>query len=553
MTQTVARLLVDSLEAHDIDLIYCVPGESYLGLTNALADNNRMRLIVCRHEGGASFMAAADGRMRGGRAGVCLVSRGPGLSNAMIGIHTAFHDTTPMVAIIGQVERFEAGRMALQEQNYSRLLCDITKLVIEVNDPIQASEAIARAFHVAESGTPGPVAIVIPEDLFDADTEATLNRPRPAAQGGPLPADLDRLAELLAASERPLIWVGAAMRDAGIAELTQLAEQWVLPVSPTHRRPHLFDAGHPNYGGYMASRVHPDTLAEMKKSDLLIALGERLTGTVSQGFTFPAAPQPQLPLVHIWPDANEAGRVWRPDLAMACEPSAVVQALLARGAPAGAEKRRGWVSGLNAVHRRVTTPEWETMEDGVNFSAVIAAVNRHLADDATVTSDAGNFATFVHRYLTMKPGQMFLASVVGAMGSGMPMGVAACLRRPGTQVLAFAGDGGALMTGNELATARQYRVNPVFIVSDNHCYGTITQHHDMRYPGRPYQAATQLTNPDFAIWATAFGAKGMTIREESEVESVIAEALSVKHQPVVVHVHTSLQQISAWRQRPASV
>ncbi len=551
MGQTVGRLIVDSLEAHDIDLIYCVPGESYLGFTNALADNNRMRLIVCRHEGGAAFMAAADGRMRGGRAGVCVVSRGPGLSNALIGLHTAFHDATPMVILIGQVERFEAGRMALQEQNYSRLLSDITKLVIEVNDPVQTSEAIARAFHVAESGTPGPVAVIVPEDVFDAQTDAPLNRPRPAAQGGPLVADVERLAAMLAAAERPLVWVGATMRDAGVPDLARLAEEWVLPVSPTHRRPHLFDAGHPNYGGYMASRVHADMLAEMKKSDLLVALGERLTGSLTQGFTFPAAPEPQLPLVHVWPDANEVGRVWRPELAMACEPSAVVSALLARGAPAGAAKRKGWVAQLNAVHKRVTTPEWESMPDGVNFSAVIAAVNRHLADDATVTSDAGNFATFVHRYLLMKPGQMFLASVVGAMGSGMPMAVAACLRRPGTQVIGFAGDGGTLMTGNELATARQYQVNPVFIVSDNNCYGTITQHHDMRYPGRPYQAATQLTNPDFAVWATAFGAKGMTIHDESEVDGVIAEALAVKTQPVVVHVHTSLQQISAWRRRPA--
>jgi acetolactate synthase-1/2/3 large subunit len=203
------------------------------------------------------------------------------------------------------------------------------------------------------------------------------------------------------------------------------------------------------------------------------------------------------------------------------------------------------------VHKRVTKAEWAPMSDGVNFSAVIAEVNKHLTDDATVTSDAGNFATFVHRYLLMKPGQMFLASVVGAMGAGMPMGVAACLRRPGTQVIAFAGDGGALMTGNELATARQYGVNPVFIVSDNNCYGTIAQHHDMRYPGRPWQAATRLTNPDFAIWATAFGAKGMTIHDESEIAGVVTEALAVKDRPVVVHVHTSLEQISAWRRRSA--
>ncbi len=551
MARSVGRLLVDSLEAHDIDLIYCVPGESYLGFTNALVDNNRMRLIVCRHEGGAAFMAAADGRMRGGRAGVCVVSRGPGLSNAMIGLHTAFHDATPLVVLIGQVERFEAGRMALQEQNYSRLLSDVTKLVIEVNEPQQASEAIARAFHIAESGTPGPVAIIVPEDVFDAETDAPIAKPRPKAQGGPLPDDIDRLAAMLEQSERPLIWVGTAMHPSEIADVTKLAEQWMLPVMPTHRRPHLFDAFHPNYGGYMASRVHADTLAEMKKSDLLVALGERITGSLSQGFTFPAAPDPQLPLVHVWPDANEVGRVWRPDLGMACEPAAVVRALLARGAPKNASKRKAWVDNLHAVHKRVTKAEWQPTPDGVNFSAVIAEINKHLTDDATVTSDAGNFATFVHRYLLMKPGQMFLASVVGAMGAGMPMGVAACLRRPGTQVIAFAGDGGALMTGNELATARQYGVNPVFIVSDNNCYGTILQHHDARYPGRSANAATQLTNPDFAIWATAFGAKGLTIHEESEIGPVIAEALSTKTQPVVVHVHTSLEQLSAWRRRSA--
>lgn len=548
MPQSVSKLMVDSLEAHDIDLIYCVPGESYLGFTNALADNNRMRLIVCRHEGGAAFMAAADGRMRGGRAGVCVVSRGPGISNALIGLHTAYHDATPLVVLIGQVERFEAGRLALQEQNYPKLLADVSKAVIEVNEPDQISEAIARAFHIAESGTPGPVAVVIPEDVFDDTTDAVLSRPRPPAQGGPLAEDIDRLAAMIAAAERPLIWVGPTMREAGLADLTRLAEEWMIPVSPTHRRPHLFDAGHPNYGGYMASRVHADMLAEIKKSDLLISLGERLTGSLTQGFTWPS-PEPQVPLVHVWPDANEVGRVWRPEIGMACEPWAVVRALLARGAPAGAEKRRGWVAGLNAIHKRVSAPEWESMPDGVNFSAVIAAVNKRLTDDATVTSDAGNFATFVHRYMTMKPGQMFLASVVGAMGAGMPMAVAACLRRPGTQVIGFAGDGGTLMTGNEIATACQYGVNPVFIVSDNNCYGTITQHHDARYPGRPYQAATQLTNPDFAMWATAFGAKGMTIHEESEVESVIEAALAVKTQPVVIHVHTSLQQISAWRKR----
>src|SRR5690349_12201838 len=232
MTQTVARLLAESLEAHEVDQVYCVPGESYVGLTSALIERNSIRVIVCRHEGGAGYMAVADGGLRD-RAGVAMVSRGPGLSNAMVSLHSAYHDATPVVVLVGQVERKDFGRLALQEQNYSRLLADVTKLVIEVNDPIQTSEAIARAFHVAESGTPGPVAVVIPEDVFDAETEATLNRPRPAAQGGPLQADIDRLAAMLAQSERPLVWVGAAMQPAGVADLTHLAEQWVLPVSPT--------------------------------------------------------------------------------------------------------------------------------------------------------------------------------------------------------------------------------------------------------------------------------------------------------------------------------
>ncbi len=549
MSQTVARLLVDSLEAHDIDLIYCVPGESYLGLTNALVDNNRIRLVVCRHESGASFMAVADGRMRGGRAGVCVVSRGPGLSNALIGLHTAYHDASPMVMLVGQVERRDFGRLALQEQNYSRLLADVTKLVIEVNQPEMASEAIARAFHIAESGTPGPVAVILPEDLFEERTDAPLDRPRPAALAGPRAEDLDHLARLLERAERPLVWVGGALREAAVSALAELAERWMLPISPTHRRPHLFDADHPNYGGYMGTRVPRPLLDAMKRADLLVALGERLSDSVSQSYSFPTAPQPQLPLVHIWPDPGEVGRVFRPDLGMACEPQAVIEGLLARGAPAGVEVRRGWVSELNTIHNRLLEPAWDASTDGVNFSAVVAEIAKHLASDAAVTSDAGNFSSFIHRHLRFRPGQAFLASIVGAMGAAMPMAVAAALRRPGKQAIAFAGDGGALMTGNEIATARQYGVNPILIIADNAHYGTIMMHHDMRYPGRPSEAATRLTNPDFALWAQAFGAEGITIREEREIEHGIARAFSVRDRPVVVHVHTSMDQISAWRRR----
>ncbi|MBN8927120.1 MAG: hypothetical protein BGO51_18305 [Rhodospirillales bacterium 69-11] len=552
MTITVARLLADSLEAHDVDQIFCVPGESYVGLTSVLSERNSIRMIVCRHEGGAGFMAAADGRLRP-RAGVCIVSRGPGLANAMVALHSAFHDATPMVMLIGQVERKDFGRQALQEQNYSKLLSDVTKSVIEVNEPEQASESIARAFHLAEAGTPGPVAVILPEDIFDEATNATLDQPRPRVVAGPRSDDLARLADMLAKAERPLILAGGALLadtlhdQAAYGALRQLSESWVLPISPTHRRPQLFDARHPNYGGYMGIRVPKPLIDEMKRSDLVVALGERLTDTVSQSYTFPSAPQPQVPLVHVWPDPNEVGRVWRPDLGIPADPYEVLKALLALPVPADAARRRGWVDGLHKIHLSLLEKTWDPAPDGINFAAVVCEVDKHLADDAVVTSDAGNFGSYIHRYIGFRPGQEFLSSVVGAMGSGMPMAVAATLRRPGKQVVAFVGDGGALMMGNELATACQYGGAPILIISDNSMYGTIGMHSYVRYPERKFMEATKLTNPDFAAWGRSFGAEGITIRTEAEIADGIARAFAVKTKPVVVHCLTSAIQMSAWR------
>jgi acetolactate synthase-1/2/3 large subunit len=552
MSRTVARLLAESLEAHDVDQIYCVPGESYVGLTSELLQRNSMRVVVCRHETGAGYMAVADGRLRA-RAGVAMVSRGPGMANAMGPLHSAYHDATPMVVLVGQVERKDFGRLALQEQNYSRLLADTTKLVIEVNEPEQASEAIARAFHVAESGTQGPVAVILPEDIFDEETDVEVDAARDRPIAGPRVDDLDRLAGMLAASERPLVPVGGALwadhlRDpAALADLNRLAEEWVLPINPTHRRPHLFDALHPNYGGYMGIRVPPALIGEMKKADLMVALGERMTDSVSQSYTFPAAPTPQLPFVHVWPDANEVGRVWRPALGLPCSPHEVIKALLARGAPPDAAKRRGWVAGLNAIHRQLLAKEWNPTSDGINFAAIVCEVDKHLAPDAVVTTDAGNFGSFVHRYIGFRQSQIFLSSVVGAMGSGTPMAVGAALRQPGRQVVCFIGDGGTLMMGNEIATAVQYGGAPIMIVSDNSMYGTIGMHSYVRYPERPFLEGTRLTNPDFAAWGRSFGAEGITIRHENEIADGIAAAFAVKTKPVVVHCLTSAVQMSAWR------
>ena len=351
MSRTVARLLAESLEAHDVDQIYCVPGESYVGLTSELLQRNSMRVIVCRLQrpGPAIWRWPTGGCAA--RAGVAMVSpRGPGMANAMGPLHSAYHDATPMVVLVGQVERKDFGRLALQEQNYSRLLADTTKLVIEVNEPEQASEAIARAFHVAESGTQGPVAVILPEDIFDEETDAEVDAARDRPIAGPRVDDLNRLAEMLAASERPLVPVGGALwadhlRDpATLADLNRLAEEWVLPINPTHRRPHLFDALHPNYGGYIGIRVPPALLGEMKKADLMIALGERMTDSVSQSYTFPAAPTPQLPVRPCLAStptrsAGSGGRLWGCHAAR----TRIIKALLSRGAPSDAARRRGWV------------------------------------------------------------------------------------------------------------------------------------------------------------------------------------------------------------------
>jgi len=553
--RSVGRLVADSLLAHGADLLHCVPGESFLGLTDALNDLPSLRLIVCRHEGGAAYMAVADGRMRGGRAGICLVSRGPGVANAMIGLHTAFHDAVPMLLLVGQVERRDLGRGALQEQNYARLLGDVTKAVIEVAQPAQASEAIARAYHLAESGTPGPVAVILPEDLLDEPAEhIMLAQPRPRTVPLPSAEQMDELAARLATAERPLVHLGGLADGTPDqrAAFARLAETWMLPMAPTHRWPHLFDSRHPHHAGYVGNRVQAKLMAAMRDADLLVALGERMTDVVSQSYTWPAAPDPQVPFVHVWPDPAEINRVFRAELPVVADPHAVIAALLARTPPAAPAGRAGWIARLNAIHRELTAPNHEPAPDGVNFAAVCIALAARMAPDAVLTTDAGNFTSFVHRHIPFGPRNTFLGSAVGGMGAGVPMAVAAALRHPGRQVIAVVGDGGALMTGNEIATAIRHGAAPVVIVADNRTYGSIGMHHRKRYPGRPVATAADLANPDFAAWARAFGATGITIGDEAGIAPALDMALAPRRVPTVVHVHASAVQETAWRRRDVS-
>ncbi len=537
----VAARVVESLAAHEVDVAYCVPGESYLPVTDAFLEHPQMKLVVCRHEGGAGLMAVAHARLRN-RPGVCLISRGPGAMNAAIALHVAYHDAEPVVFLVGQAETDRLGRMALQEMNYSKTFSDTAKLVIEVLDPEQVSEAIARAFHVAMAGTPGPVVVVLPEDILYADCDAPVVPPRKVMTAAPSPSDVDEAFALITEAQRPLVIVGGRLHGAeALGDLTRFAETYHLPVAPAHRRLHTFDSQHPNCAGRLPNRAPPALMELMRSSDLLIVLGERLGPSVSQGYTFPRAPIADQPWIHVWPDPVEVGRIWSPTLGLPVDPHAFVQALLARQPPSAPAGRDAWIANLNAVHNDLMKWREVSANDGVVFGRVITALNKHVTPDAVVTYDAGNFTGWVNRFLHLTQRNMFIGATVGAMGASVPSGVAAGLSTPGRQVVSFVGDGGALMTGNELATAVQYGVPLKLFVANNSAFGTIRMHQAKSFPGRV--TSTALRNPDFAAWGEAFGAKGLRIDRDAAVDAVLAEAFA-HDGPVVVEVRTSLSHIS---------
>lgn len=542
MPTSAASTVVDTLEAHGVDVIYCVPGESYLPITDALIDKPGIRLVVCRHESGAGFMALAHARIRN-EPGVCLVSRGPGAMNAAIALHVAYHDAEPVVFLVGQAERDEIGRGALQEMNYAKTFSDTTKLVIEVHDGARLSEALARAFHVARTGTPGPVVVVLPEDVLYGECNAPVLGPRAPALTAPTAEDIAASLNLLCRAERPLVVSGARLHgEAALRDLQRLAEHFMLPVAPAHRRLHTFDSRHPHCAGRLTNRAPAAQMELMRSTDLILVIGERLGPSVSQGFTFPRAPVPEQDVIHVWPDTQEVGRVWQPRLGIGCDPHVFVRALLDADPDAMPAGRKAWIESLNRVHRDLM--EWKPVSanDGVVFGRVTTAVDRHLAPDAIVSYDAGNFSSWVNRFINLGPGNMFLGATVGAMGAGVPSAVAAGLSASGRQSVAFAGDGGVLMTGNELATAIHYKVPIKLFIANNAAYGTIRMHQARSFPGRV--AATALSNPDFAAWGESFGAKGFRIATDAEVEPVVAEAMACEG-AAVIDVHTSLEHISA--------
>jgi acetolactate synthase I/II/III large subunit len=510
--RTGGQILVDALKLHGVDTAFCVPGESYLGTLDALYDaRDAIRLVVCRQEGGASNMADAYGKLTG-KPGVVFVTRGPGATNASVGIHTAHQDSTPVVMFVGQVGRRMTEREAFQEIDFRRMFGQFTKWVAQIDDPTRIPEMVARAFTTATSGRPGPVVLAIPEDmqteLADAEDGARYKTAEPA----PLPEQMTELRERLARAKRPLALLGGSgWSEQACADIRAWIEANDLPVAAGFRRQDLYDNRAPNYAGVVSIGVNPKLSQRIKDSDLLIVIGQQLNETITDGYTLLPIPKPPQPLVHVLPAAEDLGRVYQSDLPINAGMRAFASA--ARALPAvDGSAWSAWRKAANEDHRAFMTPP--PMPGAVDLGAIIAALSKSLPDDAMIVNGAGNYTVWVHRFFQYKRYGTQLAPMSGAMGYGVPAAVAAKLVHPERLVVSFNGDGCFLMNGQELATAVQYQLPIVFIVVNNATYGTIRMHQERRYPGRVI--GTDLRNPDFAALARAYGANGELVERTAD-------------------------------------
>lgn len=521
MKRSGGRVLVDALAINGTDTIFCVPGESYLAVLDALYDRrDDIRVVTCRQEGGATFMAEAHGKLTG-RPGISFVTRGPGATNAAIGVHTAFQDSTPLLLFIGQVERDALGREAFQEIDFRAMFAPIAKAVIEIERAHRIPEVLSRAFALAMSGRPGPVVISLPEDVLVEDIDVADAPAAQPAQAGADGAQMALLAEHLRAAQRPIVIAGGSRWDAAsCAQLQQFAERNVLPVACAYRRQDLFDNRHPLYAGDASLGIIPDLVKRFRDADLILAIGTRLGDITTGGYSYFDVPRPTQRLVHVHPDAAELGRVYQPDLAI----NAGVRAFAAAAATLTVEgsHRREWAAAANRAY--VADRAAGRPVERVDLRAVVLDLSDRLPKNAIVTVGAGNYTTWVHRYFQYTQFGTALGPTSGAMGYSVPAGIAAKLRHPERTVVSFAGDGCFLMTGQELATAARYGVAVIIIVVNNGMYATIRMHQERNYPGRV--SSTDLTNPDFAALAHAYGAYGERVGTTAEFAPAFERAVA---------------------------
>ena len=538
-----ADVLVECLVRHGVDRVFCVPGESYLAVIDALYDAKSIDVVTSRQEGGGALMAIADAKLTG-RAGVMFVSRGPGAMNAALGVHVAQQDAVPLVLFVGQVAREDLGRNAFQEVDYTAAFGKMTKWAVEITDPARLAETVRRAFHLARSGTPGPVVVSLPEDMLNEETNTRALDPSPLAVPQPDAGAVQEIADRLARAERPLIIAGGQVGlDPGRAALSAVAEAWRVPVAVSFRHQDVFDNRHPLFSCHLSFNMPPVFRDTLNEADLIVAVGTRLGDVVTQGYRIPEAPRPRQPLIHVYPDTAELGRNFETSLGVAADAEAMLSALARLNAPEPPRSRDAWIARAHALAADRMTWDWKTAADGVVFGNVIQHLGETVTNDAVITVDAGNFSTWAHRLFPFRASQRLLGAVAGSMGVGIPFAVAGALREPERQVVCLVGDGGFHMTGNELSVAVERKLPLRIFVSDNGSLGTIRLYQERDYPGRTL--ATNLRNPDFAALAEAHGARGFTIARNDDIRPVVAEALA-SDGPAVVRVKTSLEHIAAY-------
>ena len=536
---TAGQLITESLIANDVDRVFCVPGESYLGLFDALyRSRSNIDTVVCRHEAGAGFMALADARLTG-LPGVACVSRGPGASNAAIAVHTAQQDGVPFLLLVGDVPASNIRRESFQEIDYRQMYGSIAKWTAGVTDPGRMAETMLRAFRVATSGVPGPVVISVSEDVLKAECDAQTVRRQPPVQSIADPSDVAILRKWLGEATKPLVMAGSGL-EAGTGRESLLAflESWELPAVVSFRRQDLIPNTHRLYAGDMGLRNADEQMAVLREADLLLVLGARLSDITTQRHTYPRHVRPEMRLVHVHRDPAVIGIHFAADLAIACDPKSLIDTLTDTPA-AMSGNRRVWIERLAEERRKINQPRFADVDDGVPFERVVEIVGNNLPDDAIVTLDAGAFGAPAYRLIPFAPPQRLLAPISGAMGFSIPAAVAAALRAPARRVFCFVGDGGFLMTGGELAVALERKLPLKVILSENNSYGSIRVQQESEYPGRTI--GTDLTNPDFEMIGRAFGFNVTRISEIQELDEL--PAILESREPEFIVVSTSIKAI----------
>ena len=539
-SNTSAHALLKVFAANGIDRVFVVPGESYLGVLDALHDFPGIDVVTCRHEGGAGFMACADGKLTG-RPGVAMVSRGPGAANAAIGVHAAQQDGVPMILLIGQVPARDLRKEAFQEIDYQKMYGAIAKWVHEVARPEDLAWAALKALRVATSGTPGPVVLVVPEDVQQAAVPQPDWVAEPASPTQPAAAALARLQALLSAARKPLIIAGGGFNAPGGREaLRRLAERHGIPVAVSFRQHDLFPNTHALYAGDLDLATQAAQVAAFDSSDLILALGTRLGDITTQGYAFPGYPRPSQTLVHCHPDAHVVNQHFTADVGLVADPVATALALAELPVSEAAAARGDWAASLRAIRERAAAWPSPVAEDGVPFVSVVRALAEQAPSDLMVCLDAGTFAAPVYRHFPFAAPQRLMASQSGAMGYGTPAAIASQLRFPSRKVVCLVGDGGFMMTGNEMIAAAERGLPVFFIVSNNNCYGSIRLHQARTYPGR--YTGTSLASPDFTMIARAFGMRTERVTRADQVAGAVARGLA-STAPCLVEVKTSLGAI----------